>query len=67
MRQEELLTVREASAVLGLSVPCLRTWIASRKLTFVRLGRAIRVPRTAVEALIEAGTVPAREDRGARR
>jgi excisionase family DNA binding protein len=59
------LKVNEAAEALGLSVACVRAWIASRRIGFVRLGRAIRIPYTEIERVIEAGTVPARERRNA--
>jgi excisionase family DNA binding protein len=58
---ERPLSVREAAEATGLSVACWRAWIAARKVTYVRLGRAIRVPAEEVRRLIESGTVPARE------
>lgn len=63
-KESNLLSVSEAATELGLSVACLRAWVASRRITFIRLGRAIRIPRQAVTSLIEQGTVPARDHRG---
>ena len=60
------LKVAEVAEALGLSVACVRAWIASRRIGFVRLGRAIRIPHAEVERLIQAGTVPARERRNGR-
>jgi len=60
--KRELLTVRAAAAELGLSVACIRSWISARRITFVRLGRAIRIPRSVVVQLIEQNTVPARRN-----
>jgi excisionase family DNA binding protein len=60
-KESNLLSVRDAATELGLSVACVRAWVASRRITFIRLGRAIRIPRQAVTSLIEQGTVPARE------
>ena len=37
-------TVAEAADELGLSVHTIRTWIASRRVAHIRLGRAIRIP-----------------------
>jgi excisionase family DNA binding protein len=66
MTTSEMLSVRQAAEQLGLSVACLRAWIATRKIPFVRLGRAIRIHRSALAELIERGTVPAREGRNGR-
>jgi excisionase family DNA binding protein len=54
------LTVNEAAAALGLSAHTIRAWIRQRKLTYVRLGRAIRVPPSSVLDLLSNGTVPAK-------
>ena len=61
-----LVTIKEASAQLGLSVACLRSWISQRRIGIVRLGRAVRIPLEEVERLIAEGTVPAREQRNGR-
>ena len=55
-----LYTVKEAAEAWGLSVACVRAWIANRRITFVRLGRAIRIPAAEIQRVVEAGTVPAR-------
>jgi excisionase family DNA binding protein len=58
--QQRLLTVPQAADELGLSARTVWAWIYARKLGVVRLGRAVRIPRTAIESLIEAGTIPAK-------
>jgi excisionase family DNA binding protein len=57
------LTVREAAAALSLSVHTLRFWIATRRIGYVRLGRAIRIPASECERIINEGTVPALENK----
>jgi excisionase family DNA binding protein len=52
-------TVAEAAAELNLSQGTIRAWIASRRIGFVRLGRAIRVPSAEIRRLLDAGYVPA--------
>ena len=56
---ERLLTVVEAADELGLSVSTIRSWIASRRLGHIRLGRSIRLKAAELRRVIEAGTVPA--------
>jgi excisionase family DNA binding protein len=58
--QQRLLTVPQAADEMGLSARTVWAWIYARKLGVVRLGRAVRIPRTAIETLIEAGTIPAK-------
>lgn len=66
-KETSLLSVRDAASELGLSVACIRAWVASRRITFVRLGRAIRIPRQVVNNLIEQNTITAREKKDGRR
>lgn len=60
MTQSSLLTVAEVAKRLGLSERTVRAWIAQRRLTFVRCGRAVRVPSECVEAFIVTNTIEAR-------
>jgi excisionase family DNA binding protein len=53
----KLLTVDQAAERLGTSVRFPRRLIAERRITFVRIGRHVRIPESAVMAMIEAGTV----------
>jgi excisionase family DNA binding protein len=54
-------TVRQAAAKLNAAQGTIRSWIASRRIGFVRLGRAVRVPSTEIQRLLEAGYVPAEQ------
>ncbi len=56
----KLLTVKQSADQLGLSARTVWAWIYARKLGVVRLGRAVRVPQTAIDELIEAGSIPAK-------
>jgi excisionase family DNA binding protein len=63
-RSIELLTVQQAAALLGLKESTIRAWLLRRRIEAVRVGRrAIRIPASAVQRIIEAGTIPAREER----
>jgi excisionase family DNA binding protein len=61
--QGNMLNVNEAAQLLGLKPATLRAWILHRKIDFVRVGRAIRIPSKAVADFIERNTIPARESR----
>ena len=61
-----LLTCAQAGDALGLKEATIRVWIARRKLAFVKLGRAVRVPQEAIEEMITLNTVPARAARANR-
>ena len=60
----QLRTVEQAAADMCVSVHTIRAWIARRKIGSVRLGRAVRVPVSEIERLVERGTIPALDDRG---
>ena len=55
-----MLTVAEAAAVLGIKEATVRAWILKRKVTYVKLGRVVRIPAKELEMLIERATVPSR-------
>lgn len=52
-------TVHEAAEELGLSVHTIRAWVADRRIGYLRLGRAIRIPAEEIHKIIEQSTVPA--------
>ena len=58
MNNETARTVREAAEELGLSPATIRAWIRQRRIGYVRLGRAVRIPASEIRRLIEQGTVP---------
>lgn len=60
---KQLRTVAQAAEDLSLSVHTVRQWIARRKIACVRLGRAVRVPVTEIERLLDEGTIPAAPSR----
>jgi excisionase family DNA binding protein len=62
----KLLTVHQAAERLGTSVRFPRRLIAERRITFVRVGRHVRIPETAIEQMIASGTVAPVVRRGRR-
>lgn len=58
-----MLNVNDAAQLLGLKPTTLRAWILHRKIEFVRVGRAVRIPAKAIDEFIERNTIPARESR----
>lgn len=55
-----LRTVSEAATDLNLSTSTIRAWLSQRRIGCIRLGRAIRIPASEIERLVEAGLTPAR-------
>jgi excisionase family DNA binding protein len=56
-RLERLLTVAEVAELLGTTERFPRRLIAERRIRFVRVGRHVRIPESAVLELIAAGLV----------
>ena len=54
---ERLLTVAEFGEATGTSERFARRLVAERRIRFVRLGRYIRIPESAVAEFVAAGTV----------
>lgn len=54
---EKLMNVDEAAAALGTSSRFPRRLIAERRIRFVRVGRHVRIPASALEDYVNSGTV----------
>lgn len=54
---EKLMNVDEAAAALGTSSRFPRRLIAERRIRFVRVGRHVRIPASALEDYVSSGTV----------
>lgn len=58
--EKQLLTVAEAAAALGIKDATVRAWISKRKITYVKLGRLVRIPAKEIKVLIDSATIPSR-------
>jgi excisionase family DNA binding protein len=56
----KLLTVDQFAEIVGLRPVTVRMWAAGRKIASVKLGRALRIPATELDRLIELGLRPAK-------
>jgi excisionase family DNA binding protein len=54
---ERLLTVAEVAELLGTTERFPRRLIAERRIRFVRVGRHVRIPESALREFISAGMV----------
>jgi excisionase family DNA binding protein len=54
---DRLLSVQEVAEVLGTGVRFPRRLIEERRITFVKVGRHVRIPESAVSAYIAEHTV----------
>lgn len=58
---EEMFTPRELSIALGMSYEWTRKKLQRRQISYVKLGRSVRIPRSEAARLIRENTVPATE------
>jgi excisionase family DNA binding protein len=63
---ERLLTVAEVAELLGTTERFPRRRIAERRIRFVRIGRHVRIPESALRELITAGLVEPMKSSGRR-
>lgn len=54
---DRLLTVVQAAESLNTSQRFVRRLVDERRIRFVHVGRHVRIPASALDAFIEAGTV----------
>ncbi len=64
---DRLLTVSEAAELLSTSERFPRRLIEQRRIRFVRVGRHVRIPESALREFIEAGLVEPVTTRGKRK
>jgi excisionase family DNA binding protein len=57
LSDDRLLTVTQAAELLSTSERFPRRLIAERRIRFVRVGRHVRIPETALREFIAAGVV----------
>ena len=58
--ETSLMTVKEASIFLSISVSTLYGWVWQRKIPFVKVGRALMFARADLEKFIQAHRCEAR-------
>ncbi len=61
-RSDELLTPSQAGDYLRTGERFVRRLIAERRICYVKLGRYVRLQRSALDAFIESGRVPKAPD-----
>jgi excisionase family DNA binding protein len=62
-KNNDLISVTEAAARLGLRPVTIRMWAAARKISRVKLGRRVLIPASEIDRLIECSTIPALPER----
>ncbi|MFI1419306.1 excisionase family DNA-binding protein [Streptomyces sp. NPDC020731] len=63
---DRLLTVAEAGEALGTGERFIRRLIAERRIRYVKLGRPVRIPASALDEYVQARTVEPAGRRGHR-
>ncbi|MFW3474005.1 helix-turn-helix domain-containing protein [Streptomyces microflavus] len=63
---DPLLTVEQAAERLGTGVRFIRRLVQERRIRYVKLGKPVRIPESAIAAYIEERTVPALRDERSR-
>jgi len=59
--QDALNSIPDTALQLGVSVATIRSWVWQRHIESIRVGRAVRIRQSAIDAVIEKGTIPADE------
>lgn len=59
-QKRRLLRVNEFAAEVNVTEAAVRRWLLLRRITAVKIGRAVRIPATEVERLVAEGLRPAR-------
>lgn len=54
---ERLFTVEEAAEALGTSARFPRRLVTQRRIRFVKVGKFVRIPESAIEEFVNEGTV----------
>ncbi|MFJ5805064.1 excisionase family DNA-binding protein [Streptomyces sp. NPDC093093] len=60
---ERFLSVVQVAELLGTTVRFPRRLVEERRITYVKVGRHVRIPESAVQAFITANTVEPRRRR----
>lgn len=60
--QQVLMTPRRFAERAGMSYEWVRKRLQRRQISFVKLGRSVRIPETELDRFIEANLVPARDE-----
>ncbi len=58
--QDELLTVEQAGEYLGTGERFIRRLVAQRRVSYVKLGKYVRLQRSALSGVHQSGVRPAR-------
>jgi excisionase family DNA binding protein len=60
-RVRHLKSLPQAAEELGVSVRTLRSWIYQRKISYLKIGRCVRISDETIQQIINRGSIPALE------
>jgi excisionase family DNA binding protein len=60
--ESSLITVKEAARFLAVSTSTLYGWVWQRRISFVKVGRALRFEKRDLEKFIQSNRVEARSE-----
>lgn len=58
--EPKVVSIHEAARFVGLRPSTIRKYVAIRKITFVRIGRRVLIPKEGIDDLIRRGLQPGR-------
>ena len=61
--RKKLLSTLQFAAALGMTQAGVRRWILERKISYIKVGRLVRIPESEVDRLITEGLHPAKARR----
>jgi excisionase family DNA binding protein len=62
--ESELVPTRDAAVLLGCSEAGVRRWVRQGRLRGIRVGRALRIAKSDLDAIVARGTLDAPKDAG---
>jgi len=57
--QKRLITIKEASEYLGISVNTLYSWVSQKKIDYVKIGRLTKFDLRVIDKFIENNSIEA--------
>ena len=63
MGQQQLHRITDFAVMMAISPKTAWSWVAQRRIGVVRLGRAVRVPQSEIDRLLDDGFVPPLESK----
>jgi excisionase family DNA binding protein len=56
--RDQLMTVQQAGEYLGMGERFIRRLITERRISYVKIGKYVRLERATLDALVDSGRIP---------